>query len=494
MQPCPDYVDGSSMEPLTSPISPSAPQVVSDEEDISATSETLSDDRELYLKPLAESEVQRDERLLGATIAEVKSSDTKTYSRSGLLLVCSRSRPEEAALLVYDFEQASVVTGPEVSKCIPITRNVSVTYDASGLYVYWSSRGRREAKEDWLEIYPYASSVDASPFKTALLQAQSVAEKAKVSYTGPKYSFRFDWLWRYGEPICLSSGGDRPDDGDVDIDFNELGGVSSRASEELMARTATTKKPGKDLKILMLTWNVAAQKVPSEVPGALVPPEDTQVVFISLQETIELKPVNVLWKDNHNTYRWLDIWESALPGYRLVSYVELVGILLACFVRKDIHKYVDYVSQDVCKTGTYGYTGNKGAAGMRIVLGDTSLVAVAVHLSAGEGGAEMRRRQYYRIIDNLRLNSMHCFESTAMFAFGDWNARSEVAFDESTDELICRSQSTPSSTLWEPPLSFKPTYKKVVGTGGKEYSPKRVPSWCDRILCRGKGLVDAHYE
>lgn len=369
---------------------------------------------------------------------------------------------------MYDFEDASVVSGPTATKCVPIAQNVSVTYDASALYMYWSARTCGEPKEEWLEIYLYASSVDASPFKDALLRAQSVAENSSVSYTGPRYSFRFDWLWRYGQPMCLSSGGDLLDDGDVRIDFNELGGVNSRESEEMLARTATSKKTEKKFNVWVLTWNVAAQKTPSEVPAELIPPDGTEIVFISLQETIELKPVNVLWKDNHNTYRWLDIWDSALSNYILVGYVELVGILLACFVAKDVHKYVDYVSQDVCKTGTYGYTGNKGAAGMRLLIGDTSVVAVAVHLSAGEGGSQMRRRQYVlvcelfsrntelgmsllcivsvilvryrRILENIRFNSMHCFESTAMFVFGDWNARSEVAFDETTDELVSGSR------------------------------------------------------
>ncbi|KAF4707028.1 Endonuclease Exonuclease phosphatase protein, partial [Perkinsus olseni] len=178
--------------------------------------------------------------------------------------------------------------------------------------------------------------------------------------------FRFDWLWRYGEPVCLSSGGDMLNDGDVRIDFNELGGITSRASEEMLARTATSRKPGRELKVWVLTWNVAAQKVPKKIPAALNPPDGTDIVFISLQETIELKPVNVLWKDNHNTYRWLSIWDSALPNYTLVGYVELVGILLACFVSKDVHRYIEYVDKDICKTGTFGYTGNKGAAGMRV--------------------------------------------------------------------------------------------------------------------------------
>ncbi|EER16109.1 endonuclease/exonuclease/phosphatase family domain containing protein [Perkinsus marinus ATCC 50983] len=265
----------------------------------------------------------------------------------------------------------------------------------------------------------------------------------------------------------------------------------------MLARTATSKKTEKKFNVWVLTWNVAAQKTPSEVPAELIPPDGTEIVFISLQETIELKPVNVLWKDNHNTYRWLDIWDSALSNYILVGYVELVGILLACFVAKDVHKYVDYVSQDVCKTGTYGYTGNKGAAGMRLLIGDTSVVAVAVHLSAGEGGSQMRRRQYRRILENIRFNSMHCFESTAMFVFGDWNARSEIAFDETTDELVSGSRVPPLNTLWEPPLSFKPTYKMIVGTEGQRFASKRVPSWCDRILCRAsfpQALIPQEYR
>ncbi|KAF4730518.1 Endonuclease Exonuclease phosphatase protein, partial [Perkinsus olseni] len=146
------------------------------------------------------------------------------------------------------------------------------------------------------------------------------------------------------------------------------------------------------------------------------------------------------------------------------------------------------------------------AAGMRVDVGDTSLVAIAVHLSAGEGGAEMRRRQYVFVRQpggSVRggaaasLNSMHCFESTVMFAFGDWNARSEVAFDETTDELVCGSRVPQCCTLWEPPLGFKPTYKTITGTEGQQYSAKRVPSWCDRILCRAsfpQALIPEEYR
>ncbi|CDK27948.1 unnamed protein product [Kuraishia capsulata CBS 1993] len=152
----------------------------------------------------------------------------------------------------------------------------------------------------------------------------------------------------------------------------------------------------------------------------------------------------------------------------------------------------------------------KGGAGVRLKLrvkeseNPVGFTFVAAHFMAAEGEKYLLRRNqnYLTLLQGMDFGDgfgvikprFHCF------FMGDLNYRASGGFHgkhrpssraseserlisdfESTDELSIYR--TAGEVFWgfeEPPVTFKPTYKFKVGTS--EYTSKRVPSWCDRIL------------
>ena len=132
--------------------------------------------------------------------------------------------------------------------------------------------------------------------------------------------------------------------------------------------------------------------------------------------------------------------------------------------------------------------GNKGAVGIRFNYGNQSLCFLNTHLSHGESTSSFQQRneQYARIHEKLSLqsnenrrSSFKINEHDGIFLFGDLNYRVRSSGE---DEL--REHSTLLKTYSEAPIRFPATYKFLPDTD--EYSPKRRPSWTDRVLYRSK--------
>lgn len=83
--------------------------------------------------------------------------------------------------------------------------------------------------------------------------------------------------------------------------------------------------------------------------------------------------------------------QAALPdGFTCVASSQLIGVLLLVFVSPRLMSLVGSVSTSTVGTGLMGY-GNKGGAGVRLILGDTlRLVFVDCHLAAFANATDRR--------------------------------------------------------------------------------------------------------
>ena len=70
--------------------------------------------------------------------------------------------------------------------------------------------------------------------------------------------------------------------------------------------------------------------------------------------------------------------------------IEMVGIMLMVFIKKDWKDALRSIHKDTVKTGYGGQFGNKGGVVIRISLYDTSLCLTCAHLAAGESKVKER--------------------------------------------------------------------------------------------------------
>lgn len=208
--------------------------------------------------------------------------------------------------------------------------------------------------------------------------------------------------------------------------------------------------------------------------------------------------------------------------YSLIAKVVNAGVALLVYGRDDT------IARTVCDVQTQWtgsgpmYMGNKGAVGVRFRMpGDGGGVGetftfVCAHLTAHKEKLATRLADYKHIVGSLLFPPVASEESSALstiyetshlFFLGDLNFRLDIpplhplAFsknmdfarvldDEKTREqlkefdqlLIERRKGTIFQGLHEGEFwKFKCSYKYVLGEVDK-YSPKRGPSWTDRVL------------
>ncbi|KAI8336787.1 Endonuclease/exonuclease/phosphatase [Chlamydoabsidia padenii] len=220
--------------------------------------------------------------------------------------------------------------------------------------------------------------------------------------------------------------------------------------------------------------------------------------------------------------------------YTLIKTDQLVGLFSCIFVKSSQAYRVWNCDSTVVKTGlkvmNKSIHGNKGGIAIRFLFDHSSLCFVNCHLAAGQSHTQDRNAnaetilhsanfpehgQYLDVFSNggdgsLILDHEHCFLS------GDLNYR--IALDRKEvvevlkwkdkvaawetlqvhDQLKRQQVTNPLfKLLWfqEPPLLFDPTYKYDRGTDRFDSSEKkRVPAWCDRVLCRSNMAHNIYYR
>lgn len=126
---------------------------------------------------------------------------------------------------------------------------------------------------------------------------------------------------------------------------------------------------------------------------------------LGLQEIVDVTaPENYLRPtDPKIPLNWKAYVQASLPiGYKLIASPQLIGILMLVYASPRIQHFISSVSTCTVGTGLMGYVGNKGATGVRIVLGETTrLVLINCHLAAMQNGTDRRNWDHNEIVRRM---------------------------------------------------------------------------------------------
>lgn len=199
--------------------------------------------------------------------------------------------------------------------------------------------------------------------------------------------------------------------------------------------------------------------------------------------------------------------------YVKVHHEQLVGLFAAMFVKASVRDSLRDVSVSTVKRGIGGMYGNKGALVARMVLDDTSICFINVHLAAGQRHKAARNADLAAIMDDKAVfppadrlpyvlggDGTGILDHEFVILAGDLNyridqrrdavlaslARGDLASLLEHDQLRREMRANHAFRLRyfaEAPIAFAPTYKYDVGTDAYDSSDKqRIPAWCDRVL------------
>lgn len=281
--------------------------------------------------------------------------------------------------------------------------------------------------------------------------------------------------------------------------------------------TSPSKQLGLDIGII--SWNIGACPPESIDHNWIVTSESkmADILIVGLQEVVELentsqhalnfvRPTDVELDKAHR--KWQIYLEDLLVpnGFTHVITKSMVGIMTCLFVKREKASFMSNVKWDLVKTGMGGTYGNKGGIIVTFKMSNMSWCFANCHLAAGQSAFLQRNRDATQIMNSERL------QTDVSFFFGDTNYRLSAAREQAEqlilardwmklhkhDQLLSQIQKIPSfclSKFQEGPLLFAPTYKYDRGSNLYDTSDKkRVPSWCDRILFRGKNIIVKDYN
>lgn len=314
-----------------------------------------------------------------------------------------------------------------------------------------------------------------------------------------------------------------------------------------------------DIKVQVVTWNSGAAK-PSDLEANKVDKnflhdtltggstgEQADVIVFGFQELVELDNKSVTAKSvfskkkkqkdvdtsshiSHQYKAWQDclffaICENMSEPYKLVHSNNMVGLFTCVFIKESLLPRMRSVESSSVKTGLGGLHGNKGGLAVRLIVDDSSICFVNVHLAAGQSGASQRNKDIETVLEtqfledaaNSKLTGKGIFvnggdgtmilDHEICFFSGDMNYRinlhrpaamkaiqdGDIQTLLSKDQLLDQLNKNPGMRLrifQESPISFLPTYKFDLGTDQYDSSEKkRVPAWCDRIFYRGANRI-----
>ena len=137
---------------------------------------------------------------------------------------------------------------------------------------------------------------------------------------------------------------------------------------------------------------------------------NVDLYVISLQEIVDVTaPENYLRPtDPKIPLNWKAHVQASLPiGYKLIAAPQLIGLLTLVYASPKIHSLISSLSTSTVGTGLMGYVGNKGAAGVRIVLGETTrVVLINCHLAAFQNGTDRRNWDHNEILRRMTFDKV----------------------------------------------------------------------------------------
>ncbi|WOL04674.1 type I inositol polyphosphate 5-phosphatase 8-like [Canna indica] len=217
--------------------------------------------------------------------------------------------------------------------------------------------------------------------------------------------------------------------------------------------------------------------------------------------------------------------------YCLVASKQMVGIFLCVWVRAGLVQGISSLKVSCVGRGIMGYMGNKGSISISMTLHGTSFCFVCTHLASGEkDGDEVRRNsdvmeimKRTKFLQSHRINAAAAYYAPSpetiskhdkIIWLGDLNYRLACTHSETQellqknnwqallekDQLRIEQRAGRVFAGWEEGrIWFPPTYKYMANSDTYAVNPaksrekRRIPSWCDRILWRGKGMKQMWY-
>mmetsp|Transcript_14051 Transcript_14051/g.25380 ORF Transcript_14051/g.25380 Transcript_14051/m.25380 type:complete len:509 (+) Transcript_14051:2107-3633(+) len=264
----------------------------------------------------------------------------------------------------------------------------------------------------------------------------------------------------------------------------------------------------KTVTIMTATWNCNAQ-VPSKrsleawLTGQASGEEGcvgADMYIIGLQETVELKAKEV-FLNRDVSGPWQKQIERALGAtghgrFRPVIKIHLVGMLLLVYATEHIARNIDGVQEYTVGVGVMGVGGNKGSVAARFRLFGHRLMVLNMHLTAHQQNCDSRNKDLQKIWKKFSVEPSGHGLDDLVFAMGDLNYRLDIKDGNIVKTLIDkkdwgsllafeqlirqRAENKVFLRFTEGKIAFPPTFKFKTGTN--EYSEKRVPAWCDRVL------------
>ncbi|KAJ2780923.1 Inositol-1,4,5-trisphosphate 5-phosphatase 1 [Coemansia javaensis] len=280
------------------------------------------------------------------------------------------------------------------------------------------------------------------------------------------------------------------------------------------------------VRAMLCTYNMHGCPYRGEPLGSwLAMPRDARpdIVVVAFQEIVSLDVQSVIAADTANRRVWEQVLTAEINSqhraalgdlaegeYALVSSEQLVGVALLFFAHDTVLPRIHGLQMVKHKTGLAGMAGNKGCVAMHMMFDDTSVCIVAAHLASGSSNVAERNADYHAIRTGARLPHGCCIDDhDYSFWLGDLNYRVALPNDRvramiaqgqlrallEHDQLGAQmAQGAVFRGYREARIKFEPTYKYDTGTTRYDTSDKmRVPSWTDRIMCRGRDVRVLEY-
>lgn len=172
-----------------------------------------------------------------------------------------------------------------------------------------------------------------------------------------------------------------------------------------MGRNRSYYTREKNLKLFTGTWNVNGKSPQPDADLAkwLFPHgrnnDPFDIYMLGLQEIQSLTGVDALRSDFRRGREWLGKLANVLGSdYELVAHRQLVGILVAVYLRKNHTPFLSNVQLSYAGTGFLSAMGNKGGVAARFQLYDRTISCVACHLAAHVEFVERRNQDFKDVV------------------------------------------------------------------------------------------------
>eukprot|EP00475_Leptophrys_vorax_P013363 TRINITY_DN19747_c0_g1_i1.p1 TRINITY_DN19747_c0_g1~~TRINITY_DN19747_c0_g1_i1.p1 ORF type:complete len:813 (+),score=179.31 TRINITY_DN19747_c0_g1_i1:14-2452(+) len=279
--------------------------------------------------------------------------------------------------------------------------------------------------------------------------------------------------------------------------------------------------------IFVSTWNLhgqnlGASQVADWIPLTFKPVVDEEIHEMKVVEDLRYHVVAIGVQEcvQPNWYEFISerLAQVEEDSFTLLGVESVGAIKLAVWARRSVDVFSLSIEKTYEATGFANVLKNKGGVCISFKLGKLSFAFVNCHLAAHRKGkyAVQRNRNITQLVNRLvwdqedlaggnevDLTSRH----HCLFFFGDLNYR--ISEDiRKPDALQMLSDKDFPSLFQSDQLKrfrdervilygfkeatplFAPSYKFVKGT--TDYSTKRLPGWCDRILYKHRDLIAVH--